>query len=258
MVGVGVTSHENLVRLKEQARDPHGLGNSTRRLTKSDLNFINLLVADNYKFFIDNLSHSKSQLRQDLFVLNETGRKTGGFFVEFGATNGINLSNSYLLENKFGWRGILAEPAKAWHDELLKNRPNASIETRCVWKDSGSILTFNETDSLELATIDSFSSLDMHKVKREKGSRYEVETISLNDLLEEHHAPYFIDYLSIDTEGSEFEILKAFDFDKYTFQVITVEHNYTPQRDLIFELLTKNGYKRKFKDLSRFDDWYTR
>jgi hypothetical protein len=58
------------------------------------------------------LEKSKSQLKQDLFVLAELDFKSNGFFVEFGATNGIDLSNTHLLENEFGWGGILAEPAK--------------------------------------------------------------------------------------------------------------------------------------------------
>ncbi|NKB76872.1 MAG: hypothetical protein GKR96_07435 [Gammaproteobacteria bacterium] len=62
-----------------------------------------------------NLSCSKSQLRQGLFALSELSFKQGGFFVEFGATNGVGLSNTHLLETKFGWKGILAEPAKLWH-----------------------------------------------------------------------------------------------------------------------------------------------
>ena len=65
-----------------------------------------------------------------------------------------------------------------------------------------------------------------------------------------------IDYLSIDTEGSEFEILNSFDFSKFKFRIITCEHNYTPMREKIFELLTKNGYTRVFKEISFNDDWY--
>jgi hypothetical protein len=62
-----------------------------------------------------------------------------------------------------------------------------------------------------------------------------------------------IDYLSIDTEGSEFMILKDFDFARYTFRVITVEHNYTSQRRELFELLTSVGYQRVYPEISQFD-----
>jgi hypothetical protein len=64
--------------------------------------------------------------------------------------------------------------------------------------------------------------------------------------------------LSVDTEGSEYEILKTFDFNKFSFGIITVEHNYTLQRELIFELLTNNGYKRKYENVSEFEDWYVK
>ena len=60
----------------------------------------------------------------------------------------------------------------------------------------------------------------------------------------------------MDTEGSEYEILSAFNFDKYKFRVITFEHNFTDNREKIFKLLTDKVYVRKNMDISRFDDWY--
>ena len=75
-------------------------------------------------------------------------------------------------------------------------------------------------------------------------------------MLETYQAPKTIDYLSIDTEGSEYEILKAFDFDKYKFRVITCEHNFTSMREKIYDLLISKGYQRKLTSISRVDDWY--
>lgn len=126
----------------------------------------------------------------------------------------------------------------------------------CVWKDSNSILTFNETDAPELSTVDIYSDKDGHKESRQSGRKYQVKTISLNDLLRKYNAPKHIDYLSIDTEGSEFEILKSLDFEEYSFGVITCEHNFMQERDEIYSLLTQKGYKRLFKNISRWDDWY--
>jgi hypothetical protein len=83
-----------------------------------------------------------------------------------------------------------------------------------------------------------------------------VETVSLIDLLNTYNAPKNIDYLSIDTEGSEYEILEAFDFSKYRISIITCEHNFSKKREKIFKLLNKNGYQRVFQGLSRWDDWY--
>lgn len=244
--GVGITSLANLISLKERAK------------AYEDLAFIQAFPASSHEAMLMLLSKSKSQLRQDLFVLSEVDYKKGGYFVEFGASDGITLSNSYLLESEFYWTGILSEPAKVWHKELYSNRPSASIEPLCVWKDSSSSLVFNETFAAELSTLDSFSAKDSHKTSRELGKKYKVQTISLNDLLRKYEAPKKIDYLSIDTEGSEFEILNAFDFDQYQIQIITVEHNFTPQRELIFDLLTSHGFVRKYETVSQFDDWYVK
>lgn len=245
-VGIGITSYSTLVSLR--AAEPDN--------SRFDLDFLLTLPSSDAAYIILLLEKSKSQLRQDLFVLSESKYKREGYFVEFGASNGIYLSNTYLLEKEFSWRGILAEPAKIWHQELRENRPNASIEEMCVWKDTNSLLTFNETDSTHLSTVDIYSDSDLHSKKREKGKKYEVQTISLNDLLKKHNAPKHIDYLSIDTEGSEFDILNSLDFSTYSFSVITCEHNYTPQREKIYNLLTQNGYKRKFENISNWDDWY--
>lgn len=203
------------------------------------------------------LRFSRSQLRQDLFALSEVGFKPNGFFVEFGATNGVDLSNTYLLEKAFGWQGILAEPARCWHPALKSNR-SCCIETDCVWRESNSTLTFKETALKEFSTISSSASSDPQRRAREEGVQYSVRTISLLDLLAKYDAPPVIDYLSLDTEGSEYEILRAFDFDRYQFRVITCEHNYSPQRDKIFSLLTGHGYVRKFERASAFDDWYVK
>ena len=195
-----------------------------------------------------------SQFGQDLFVLNELNFKKNGFFVEFGATNGINGSNTYLLENRFNWRGILAEPAKIFYNELNKNR-KCFIETNLVWKNSKSRLLFHEDFAGGLSTIKKFIDHDTQIRKRNK--EYILETISLNDLLVKYNAPKIIDYLSIDTEGSEFNILNNFDFNKYKFRIITCEHNFTPNKNKIHKLLTKNGYVKKHSSLVSFvDDWY--
>ena len=206
---------------------------------------------------ISNLLKSKSQIGQDIFVLSETKFKKNGFFVEFGAANGIDLSNTYLLEKEFKWNGILAEPGTVWHAGLLQNR-HCWIDTNCVWKNTGSTLLFNQTNSAEFSTIDEYSSSDGHAEIRKSGIHYDVSTISLLDLLKKYDAPNIIDYLSIDTEGSEFEILSNFDFSKYQFKVITCEHNYTPIREKLLSLLTSKGYVRKFEEHSKFDDWYVK
>jgi len=225
-------------------------------ISHQNQSLIRALGLSSFKTTIRLKNKSRSQLGQDLFVVFELKSKKNGYFVEFGSTNGIDLSNTHLLETEFSWKGILAEPARIWEQQLRTNRPNASIETLCVWNVSNLSLEFLETEVPELSTVDSFSHVDMHANTRSAGKNYEVQTISLKDLLIKHRAPKYIDYLSIDTEGSEYEILKAFNFKEFKFGIITVEHNYTPQRELIFALLTSHGYTRKYENVSAFDDWY--
>jgi FkbM family methyltransferase len=222
-----------------------------------DIKMLMALPKAQMLFFVRNLKRSKSQYRQDLFVLQQLNLKKNGYFVEFGATNGVDISNTYLLETEFGWNGILAEPARCWHADLLKNR-KASIELDCVWKETSSILTFNEVGNPDLSTISAYNSSDFWREDRQTGKTYDVKTISLNDLLRKHKAPRHIDYLSIDTEGSEFEILNSFDFEEYSFSVITCEHNFSPMREKIHALLSKHGYSRKFESVSKYDDWYVK
>jgi len=226
-----------------------------RSSLQNDLALLGLTPPEHLVAALEVLRTTTSQLRQELFVLATLGFKRDGFFVEFGATDGVTLSNTNLLEKCYGWRGILAEPARRWHDALGRNR-RCDIDTRCVWSDSNARVMFRETGAAEFSTIDGYSERDMHRLKRRSGATYTVETISLLDLLRRYHAPRVIDYLSIDTEGSEFDILRNFDFTAYQFRVITCEHNFAPTREKIHQLLANNGYVRKYEGLSSFDDWY--
>lgn len=207
------------------------------------------------RFSSDKLLKSKAQIFQDLFVLYLTKEKRKGFFVDFGATNGIELNNTYLLEKEYEWSGILAEPARVWENSLRKNR-TCFIDNRCVWSTSGELLLFNETENAILSSINSFSDIDFLSDQRINKASYSVETVSLEDLLKTYNAPYDIDYLSVDTEGSELNILQAFNFEKYSIKIITVEHNFTQNREQINSLLTKKGYKKIFDKISLFDDYY--
>ena len=221
-----------------------------------DFNFLSSFSISDRKRILKFIPFSKSQLRQDLFVLYNTEFKHEGFFVEFGATDGKQFSNTYLLEKHFGWKGILAEPARTWHTKLRKNRPQATIDTRCVWSVSGDLIEFAETPIPELSSINHIQNDDEHASARKTRKIYDVETTSLQNLLETNNAPYEIDYLSIDTEGSEFEILNNFDFSKYRIKIISCEHNYTENREKIYNLLSREGYKRVKEEVSLFDDWY--
>lgn len=219
------------------------------------LDLLTALPPETVERVVPLLSRSRAQLSQDLFALARTDFRRGGYFVEFGATDGLNLSNTHLLETEFGWTGILAEPARRWHAALRRNRA-CHIDTDCVWRSTGETLEFHETDAGELSTLAEFRDADRHEARRRAATDYTVETISLADLLVKYEAPAEIDFLSIDTEGSEYQILAAFPFERYRFHVITCEHNFMPARGRIRALLEAKGYRRVLERASRFDDWY--
>ena len=217
-----------------------------------------LLLSDEVKFLAYGLykrGSVMSQLLQDAWVLYELGEKRGGYFVEFGATDGKGLSNTFALEKDYGWSGILAEPNPVWHERLRGNR-NCTIETRCVFKTTGDTLEFLATEEPELGGLKATAFADGHANARQKAESIKVTTVTLVDMLKAHNAPQHIDYMSIDTEGSEWDIIQGFDFTAWDITCLTVEHNYAPQRDLIRQHLEKFGYTRKFTEFSLWDDWY--
>jgi FkbM family methyltransferase len=123
------------------------------------------------------------------------------------------------------------------------NRPNSICFKEAVYNESDLTVTFDIANNSLLASGIS-DHIDCHKSAVESNkTSIQVRTLSLLDVLQKSNAPSFIEYMSLDTEGSEYEILKAFDFSKYTFGWIDVEHNYVePRRTDIRKLLKKNGY----------------
>lgn len=217
-----------------------------------------------YSFVISNYKYSHSQIFQDLFVANFFKEKRNGKFLEFGACDGKIFSNSFLLESRYQWSGVLAEPCPGWHQELRKNRPNARIITDCIYKDTGSKLTFFHSDTEELSTIEQYIDADalsipLNASARKKGGQIaEVTSISLNDVFINYFDSKPIDYMSVDTEGSELSILMEFDFDKFHPTVVTVEHNYTDDEARLDTLFYNHGYTRFLREHTGFDAWYYR
>lgn len=209
--------------------------------------------------FCSKTNHN-GQNRQDAWVLYETKNKRSGYFVDFGATDGKTINNTYILEKDYEWNGIVAEPNPVWHEELFRTR-NCITTTDCVWIKSDDTLDFLLTDAPDLATVKGFGTNDEHASKRTTNNSVKVKTISLLDLLKRYDAPSHIDYLSIDTEGTEYGILNVFFKENKTYKIdyVTVEHNYIRlYRDQIYALLTSHGYERKFTEISACDDFYVR
>ena len=208
-------------------------------------------------FAFERIERSKSQILQDLWVAFELSEKRDGFFVEFGATDGRTNSNTWLLEKTFGWKGLLAEPNPMWHAALQKNR-TCAVDHRCVYSRTGETVAFATASDPELSAIVETGGRDHFAATRNDAPVISVPTVTLADLLVDHGAPKTIDYLSVDTEGSELEILEKFDFERWNVQLISVEHNNTPQEARIADLLDKHGFTRRFPEFSQWDAWYAR
>jgi len=205
-----------------------------------------------------------SQANQDLFVLYFThyaGKK--GFYVEIGAGDGVKLSNTYLLE-KADWQGIIVDPVN-YNSENIKLR-KCIKDKRAVYSRSGLKLPFFVGESFPTSAdqMENFSGILEHirdNVKTLPNKIINVETVSLNDLLEQYNAPNKIDYISIDTEGSEFEIIKYFDFNKYDVEIFTIEHNGASFRKDVIKLLNEKEYFRlpnieQGGFIVSYEDWY--
>jgi FkbM family methyltransferase len=215
----------------------------------------NKLYFSFFKYILNYIHLSSSQRFQDLFV-DWMLQKKNGIFIEFGACDGINISNTYYLEKYMGWSGILLEPAKFWHNKIKFNRPNCIIDFRCVSDESGNEVSFYENMDPALSSLNNnfFSN-----------TSYKVKTVSLNDIFFEYEEKLLkksndiesIDFISIDAEGTEYQILKKFNFNKYSPKIIIVEHNFDPIKSkLLKEFIEAHNYVNLFPELSAYDYFF--
>ena len=241
IAGCYLTSRSNGYRLNLYEQRWHALPGASKALM--------YLTSQQILALAPWLHLSVSQYGQDLLILAATNLKRNGFFVEFGAADGIRLSNTYLLEKEFAWSGILAEPCAAWRSRLAENR-DCVIDFRCVSSASGSLVPFADNASNPL-----LSSIASVSLRSPSATTY-VETISLCDLLRAHDAPSFIDILSIDVEGHESDILRAFDFARFRFGIVVVESNNLAARGEIRKIMASHSYKLFLGDALLPDEWF--
>ena len=175
-----------------------------------------------------------------------------GFFVELGANDGIKQSNTFYFEKNLGWNGVLIEPIKTKYLKCLKYRSpkNYFYNNACVG------INFKR-DKIKMIYSDLMSSIDDKKIinkidakkhakdgekyllKNEKIEEFWVSTRTLNDILQEVNTPKLIDFLSLDVEGSELEVLNGIDFRVYNFKFILVESR---DDDEIIKYLSNKNY----------------
>jgi FkbM family methyltransferase len=181
---------------------------------------------------------SVSQFGQDIEVINFYKRKKNGYFVDIGAYDGKYISNTYLLEKEYNWKGICIEPNFRYFSKCNNIRSSINLNLAVYTKDNDIIEMYDDSNGGCSAIIET----NNHKFI-EHENIIKVPTKRLTTILDEINAPRFIEFLSIDTEGSEYNIMECHDFDKYKFGYICVEHNHIEyNRKKINDLLISKGY----------------
>ncbi|GHU20657.1 hypothetical protein FACS1894163_13700 [Spirochaetia bacterium] len=191
----------------------------------------------------------QGQLDQDLLVyLYFKGRKNG-FFLDIGANDGKTGSNTYALE-QLGWTGACVEPLPDIFLELKQNR-TCDCYNVAISDNSGEEVEFLRAPAHTLSGLASQMS-EAHKNRilyGDGGGRIDsikVKTLSFDDLMNQYPPMQctHIDFMSIDTEGSELSILKTIDFTKYRFGLITVEDNkeFPGSGEQLKKFMEQNGY----------------
>lgn len=177
----------------------------------------------------------------DIWVLQVLKQKCNGVFIEAGTAG---KSNCVTLEKHFGWTGVCLEPHSQSFNNLLKEKRQTPIN-KCLYSYNG------ETDFYEcrsawegkrlayeqLSGIPDYIEPRWIDIVKEYGTMVKKECITLEQVIIDHNLPTTIDFLQMDIEGAELEVLKSFPFDQYTFLTMAIENGYRYK-----ELLNKNNY----------------
>ncbi|MAZ55208.1 MAG: hypothetical protein CMP55_05335 [Flavobacteriales bacterium] len=201
-----------------------------------------------------------SQLKQDKYLEEHVfkGYKNG-FFIDVGAHNGKSINNTLYFEKNNNWTGINVEPIKKVYDKLVVNRPNCININCAVCNNDDKTEFICNTGYTEMISgiKDTFDHRHKQRLQRENkkhGSTtkiIEVETKKLETICDNHKVSH-INYLSIDVEGGEFEVIKSINFDKVYIDVIEFENNYNDTSIPIIKYLEDRNYVVIHKSLDIF------
>jgi len=179
-------------------------------------------------------------------------------YVDVGANDGLIVSNTAHFDLNLNWKGICIEPHPRAFFELTKNRPNAINLNICISDEEGEVDFCAVSGYAEmLSGIEKCYHPDHKKrieseIEKHGGNKEIVKIISkpLRQVLLENEVKK-IDYLSIDTEGSELEILKSINYDLVDIRVISTENS---SKSRIKEFLENKGFV--FSDMVSGDEIY--
>jgi len=192
-----------------------------------------------------------SQYNQDKYLEENVfkGYKNG-IFVDVGAHDGITMNNTLYFEKYNNWKGINIEPLEQVYDELVKNIPNC-INKKCAISNHIGIVDFisnNGYTEMLSGIKEHYDTRHLQRLKKEnqtEGSTTQiikVDSERLENILEENNITV-INYLSIDVEGGEYEVIKSINFDKVFIDVIGFEDNYSDSNTIsILQYLEGKGY----------------
>ncbi|WP_440937268.1 FkbM family methyltransferase [Candidatus Pelagibacter sp.] len=186
-----------------------------------------------------------------------------GFYVELGAHDGITQSNTYYYEKNKNWKGILIEPTPKLFKECKHNRSqrnlffcNACVSFNFTKKNVELIYSNLKTTSIDQTSKsfreDHLSTPELNFF--EKQTTFLAEARTLDSILYEANAPKKINFLSLDVEGAEFEVLNGINFNNFSFQYLIVEthkfeklNEFLKQKNYIFiEKFNFNDYLFKY------------
>jgi FkbM family methyltransferase len=175
------------------------------------------------------------------------GRRRDGFFIDVGANDPRDGSQRWLLEQN-GWRGILVEPLSGLYDRLVSARPRSK-----VWQAACSAPDKRGTAVLHVASHDGFSTLQPQRDSQgvEFNRAETVQVVTLDDILEQEANPR-VDFVSIDVEGGEVDVLRGFSLERHQPALMLIEdgvRNLDKHR-----AMTARGYKLVKRTL--LNNWY--
>jgi FkbM family methyltransferase len=181
---------------------------------------------------------------EEIILYNFFGRKNTGFYIEIGAYNGVDLSNTYFFE-AVGWNGLLIEPDPGLYQECLLSRPNSKVINAAASDRPGS-LQFTTAIGKEWLSYSGENKSREDRIIAEGGTlnRIEVLCLTLNEILKDSDQE--IDFVSLDVEGYELEVLNGFDLAKYRPRVIVIEQSEFDNASPASTILKQHGYSKKF------------